>query len=81
MEACSRPCHRCRWKALALYEPARNDLLVFGGDPVGARDTGNKYLDDLWRLDGSDLHAPVWQKANGSALQGTGTECATSALD
>ena len=53
---------------------------MFGGDPAGARDTGNKYLGDLWRLDGSDLQAPVWQKANDSALRGTGTECAASAL-
>jgi hypothetical protein len=52
-----------RWKAVTLYEPKSNSLLVHGGDPLGSDGLGKGYLNDVWRLDlSADLTLPTWKR-------------------
>lgn len=55
----------CRWKAVTLYDPKRKEMVMHGGDPLGAAGIGKVYLDDLWLLQAAaPFSGPVWQSVN-----------------
>ncbi len=49
-------------------------MLVYGGDPLGAADVGDIYLNDLWRLDSAKVTSPIWQQTNSSQELDAGME-------
>lgn len=50
---------------MTLYEGKSNDMVVFGGDPLGVAGLESVYLNDLWRLKvPSEFAEPVWRSVS-----------------